>query len=196
MLPLVSLSTADHPYASQLIPLQGTMYRLAINDGTGSLGRLSQPFQIMPGCMFCPLTLMPHISDNNLSASTVCSFGCTLLTNGSTMTSTLSTTMSTSGPSTTSTTSSSSSVRATDPLPLPSGLNVAPLATNGPPAPLVRSGNNAQTPPAPTRRSAIAACLNVVELSCLNLAANCIDTVDYDVSLIYSTILHDPTVTF
>lgn len=39
------------------------------------------------------------------------------------------------------------------------------------------------TPTIPAKRAAIPACLKTVEVSCLNLAANCIDTVSYSVSL-------------
>lgn len=37
--------------------------------------------------------------------------------------------------------------------------------------------------PTPVKRAAIPQCLKTVELSCLNLAANCIDTVNVDVNL-------------
>ncbi|KDR76862.1 hypothetical protein GALMADRAFT_138903 [Galerina marginata CBS 339.88] len=90
------------------------------------------------------------------------------------------------------------------------GVTLTPVSSLGVPAPYLISGTKTQTIsatalttrpifsptsvvgpsqdvsvilPATTaiaKRAAIAACLNTVELSCLNLAANCIDTVSFD----------------
>jgi hypothetical protein len=74
----------------------------------------------------------------------------------------------------------------------PPGLTFSALATNGSPAPLLASASITQTPQEPAKRRAITPCFKTMELSCLSLALNCIDTVHSAVSPIFSpNLLHD-----